>query len=615
MSSYSDATVTAPPSAEPAEEQGAAPAAAPSYPSTPRHSPLHRTKVASRVDDAVLAQGWVMPALATSVYVMLLLVTRTLDQGDTSVYADSLVHHLRGARGALWEFGHPLWRPLAYAVFALVHSNAAVSTDGVLYGEAVHVLTWLSALGGAIAVLTFQSWLRRLGVARGVAFGATVAFTASSAFLASAQTGSAYVPALAALLVALHALAGDESVSERRTIVVASLGLAGAVLFWFPMVLVAPAAALSMLIFRGDSRRRRRVALAVCVYSGLITVAVYAPIALLAGVRSVDGFRTWMQEASHNIRGIGGVERAIVGFARSLANMDRLGLVAKRYLVGDPFNPSTMGDVARAGLARLVLFYLLVAAMTLLLARRARTRRALWLLAATAFPVVAFALMWQAGDLERYLALFPAIFLAVALALMCLEGRVRAIATAAVPLAFVVVNVPSISRARASEECQLLSARLASVPRREGTPTVILTPHELDEIVTYRNRCASADLVRARTAPMVFGLVMANNEKAVAWRDTLAVRARRAWADGGRVWISRRAFMPTPLRSWKWAEGDDPRITWRDFPEFFEELEVGSPVGGQDGFVEVLPTAKTRAAIERLRRMPRGRRVAAQPFR
>jgi hypothetical protein len=600
MSSISDAASTAPPDAGPTEGHAAAPW--PASPPAPRW--LERTPISSPVQGDLFARRWVMPALALSVYVVVLLLTRTLDQGDTSVYADSLVGHLRGRRATMWEFGHAIWRPLAYALFAVVHSDPARSTRGVLYGEAVRILTGLSVAGGAIAVVALQSWLRRIGVARGAAFGATAAFTATSAFIGYAQTGSSYIPALAMVLAGLRALADDDAATDRRTIVGAAVAFACAVLFWLPMVLAVPASAASMLILRGDSLRRRRVALAVCVISGLITVAVYVAIVALAGVRSVADFSTWMQSATHDIRGIGGVQRAIVGFARSLVNMGRLGLVAKRYLIGDPFNPATMSDVWRAGLARLVLLYAVLGVMMLVLAQRARTLRALWLFAATAVPVVGFALAWQGGDLERYLALFPATFLLVALALMRLTGHARVTAATAVALALVALNVPSISRARARADCALLSARLASVPRRDGAPTVILTPHELDEIATYRNRCPSADLLKTRTPPMAFGLVMANNARAGAWRDTLAARADRAWSRGGRVWISRRAFVAAPLPGWKWAEGDDPRLRWKDFPAFFGQLDVGPPVGGEDGFVELLPTGRTRAAIARLRRSP-----------
>ena len=71
-------------------------------------------------------------------------------------------------------------------------------------------------------------------------------------------------------------------------------------------------------------------------------------------MRSADDFRAWISESSHGIRGIGGLQRAVIGFGRSLVNMDRLGLVAKRYLLEDPYNPTTLADVGRAGLFRLI---------------------------------------------------------------------------------------------------------------------------------------------------------------------------------------------------------------------------------------------------------------------
>ena len=129
----------------------------------------------------------------------------------------------------------------------------------------------------------------------------------------------------------------------------------------------------------------------------------------------------------------------------------------------------------------------------------------------------------------------------------------------------------------------------------------MFTPHELDEISTFRNRCPDAPLLKSETPPQAFGLVMANNEQASRWRDELAIRAERAWADSGHVWISRRAFVKSPPPSWKWAEGDDPRLHWKEFPEYFGQVDVGPPVGGEDGFVEILPTPRSREAVSRLR--------------
>jgi hypothetical protein len=559
---------------------------------------------------------WVATAVVLVGYALLIALTRTLDQGDTSVYGDALVNWVRGRPVTLtptghpvwtmWEFGHPIWRPLAAAVLSVVHSDPARVTDGVLFEEAVRVLTWLSVLGGALAVGLFRAWVARVGVPRWTAVATTIAFAAASAFLGYAQTGSSYIPGVAMLLLGLWALAGDERESDRSAIAIASVGFALAVLLWVPLVLGVPAAALSAIILRGDTPRRRRVALAVCVVSALITIIVMMPIAALAGVRSISGFRTWIAESQHGISGIGGLQRAIVGLARSLVSMDRLGLVAKRYLIHDPFNPTTLGDVARAGLFRLVALYALLGAMAIALAVRPAGRRALGLLVATAIPVVGLALKWQGGDLERYLAMFPALFLGVAVLLSLLAPRARTAAAAAVALSVVALNVPAISRAKRDNECATLTARVRSVPREPAKPTLMFTPHELDEISTYRNRCPDAELLKDATAPRVLGFVMANYDLAAAWRSELARRADSVWAEGGHVWISRRAFVAAPPRSWKWAEGDDPRLHWKEFPEYFTQVDVGPPVGGEDGFVELLPTPRTRGAVERLRTVTSG---------
>ena len=547
---------------------------------------------------------WVATAVVLAGYLVLMFLTRTLDQGDTSVYGNDLVNWLRGRKGTMWEFGHAIWRPLAAAILSVVRADPARVTDGVLFGQAVRVLTWMSMLGGALAVVLFRAWLVRVGVSRWIAVATTIAFTAASAFLGYAQTGSSYVPGVAMLLLGLWALAGDDRANDRATIAVASVGFALAVLLWFPLVLAVPGSALSAIILRGDSPRRRRVAFAVCILSGLITILAYVPIATLWGVRSVDSFRAWMKDSQHGID-IGGVPRTVVGFGRSLVNMDRLGLVAKRYLIHDPYNPTTLADVARAGLFRLTALYVGLGVMAVALAVRPAGRRALALLVVTAIPVVGFALKWQGGDLERYLAMFPALFLAVGVSVALLPRRAPVIA-AVIAALFVALNVPAISRAKRDAECATLTARLQSVPRQAGQPTVLFTPHELDGIATFRNRCPDAERVRDAIPARAFGLVMANNEHAARWRGELARRADSVWAAGGRVWISRRAFVASPPASWKWAEGDDPRLHWKEFPEYFAQLDVGPPVGGEDGFVEVLPTPRTREAITRLRRVRSG---------
>ena len=531
-------------------------------------------------------------------YLVLLAVTRTLNQADTPYYALDIVNAVHGQTAALWEFGHALWRPTGYTILrGLVALDAGIARDDhTIFVTAVRVLTGMAAVAGAAAVVLFRLWLRRLGVPRLAAAAATIAFTSAAAFLGYAQTGSAYVPALAMLLLGFYALAAADGHPSLAMIVTASIAFAGAVLLWVPMVLGVPGAALSMIVLRGPDRARLRAALLACVLSGGLTLLVYLAIIVAAGLHSVHDVRLWMASASHGIVGTGGLPRAVVGFARSIVDTGQLGLVVKRHLIHDPYNPTGWSDILRAGLAILVLFYVTLGAMCLALALQSRGRRVLLFAACSALPVCAFALQWQGGDLERYLACFPPLFAAAAYAMALLPGHWFVVAPAAIG-ALCMVNARAISRSAADRECSVLTNRLASVPRAAAAPTLVISPHQLDEITKIVEWCPTSPMVRADNSPQVNGLVMANNVQSYDWRSWLATQANRIWNAGGRVWISRRAFAPAPAADWKWAEGDDPRLRWRDFPEYFKQLDVGPPVGGEDGFVEMLPTDRTREFI------------------
>ena len=54
---------------------------------------------------------------------------------------------------------------------------------------------------------------------------------------------------------------------------------------------------------------------------------------------------TWISTASHGVDHIRGVSRAVFGFARSFVNMGRDGLLYKRFLLHDPYNPVSFGQL------------------------------------------------------------------------------------------------------------------------------------------------------------------------------------------------------------------------------------------------------------------------------
>lgn len=544
---------------------------------------------------------WIAPASILCVYVLLLAVTATTDPGDTRDYANSITGRFAGRDLYFWESGHLLWRPIGYLLVLVTHPLHAGVSRAVSYQEVVHALTAISIAMGAVALLAILAFQRRMGVRALPAAGATIAMALTCAFLDYAQSGTAYIPALAMLIVALWALSAD-SPSRWRGLV-PGLAFAMSVLLWLPMVFVVSVAALSQIILRGDDRRRRIAAAVACVLSGALVITAYACVAAIKQLHSATAFHEWLIEASHGIRDSGGVSRAAIGFARSVASTGQLGLVAKRHMLGDPFAPATMADVVRAGLYRIMAFYAALGVLVIVLARR-REWRVLGFLALTAIPVFWLAISWQGGDIERYFALFPALFLSVGVALSARSWRSGVLSSAAMIAILAAFNLPDYSREAAARSCAVLSRRLQSVPTVAGGRTVLVTI-TADELTAIRGRCPDAPILNRADLPRLWDIFTPHVGNATQWRRSFAERALAEWDSGGRVWISTGLLRPSPPAEWHWAEGDDNRVHWRDFPAFFNHLELGELGSGENSFVEVIASRRDVAILDSARRSPR----------
>ena len=550
----------------------------------------------SEVDIPAIRRNITAPLLLLSTYVAILAFSASTFPGDTRDYANSIAAHFVGRDLYFWEFGHLLWRPFGYLTAAISAQLGLAEPSRYLAG--VRALTSLSILAGAVALVAFLGWLVRLGFRRSTAFVTTVAMALTSAFLNYSQTGAAYVSALAMLCVALWATARADDASTPR-VALPALALSMSILFWLPMVLAVPAACLSPVILRGDSASRRAMSCRIAAFTALFVGCAYGVVILAKGIYTYSALSQWMSAASHGIRDSGGVARAAVGFARSVVSNDRLGIIAKRYLLHDPLNPATLGDVVRGGLYRLALFYVAAAVIAVMLVRNAPSHRALIFLMISATPVLTLALLWQGGDLERYLPLFPALFLTVAAALALLPYPTRLITGAALCAGLLALNMPEYLRGRSELACAQLSRRLSAIPANIRTRALVVTPLNSDDWPRARGLCPELSLDDARN-PSVIGLVTPHELSAPSWRRFFAVRAMHAWQSGKRVFISRRALAARPAAAWEWVEGDEPRIHWRDFPTFFRSLQHNE-FGGADGeLVEIPPSPINVASLERL---------------
>jgi hypothetical protein len=92
----------------------------------------------------------------------------------------------------------------------------------------------------------------------------------------------------------------------------------------------------------------------------------------------------------------------------------------------------------------------------------------------------------------------------------------------------------------------------------------------------------------------VYPLLTPGNSDVAYWQVRFASRALSVWRVGGNIWISDRLLHRTPQADWNWVEGDDNRVSWSDLDRFFSHLQYGESVGGEDGFVLLLPSTENQ---------------------
>ena len=342
-----------------------------------------------------LLASYLVP-LAVAVAVLLSMQARFM--GDTVDYVNNSFEFDYQS----WDFGHLVWVPIGTLAMTL-------GREGVLWTFLV-----VNALAGVASVLLLRATLGLVGVRPWTAAAVSVALLFAQAMLNFTLTGSSYVPGLACTLLALYLalLRPESSCGAWLAAIGSGFAMAGAITIWFPYVLVVPGVFLAPVIVHGYDRARLWFVVRATVAMGVLILATYGPTAWMMGVRDFGGLSGWMAKSSHGVRTGPQPARAVFGLARSFVFMGDDGLLFKRYLVRDPFNPVRVADLARLSLWKLGFFYLLLAAVTGALSFSARGRRFLLLALVGGVPVVAFGLFWQGGDMERYMPLYPFFFLA-----------------------------------------------------------------------------------------------------------------------------------------------------------------------------------------------------------
>lgn len=562
------------------------------------------TSCLSEKNDVMVARSaaWLRRyGFAVIVYLGVTWLTDAYLMGDSIWYANDIL------ASRLWEFGHLLWRPLGWLVSQVFMPFSRPMVEADARANVIAILMALNWLAGLLSVFMLHSVVSKISQRAWVPHFATLAFVVSQGFLNFAQTGTSYLPGLSLLLLGMYLSIrdGDRADPSSRTGVPAGLALAGAVLLWFPYILSIPAGLAFPLAVFGIRGSQWRLVLRTAVACALGIVLMYGTVAASIGIYTFAGFQEWIVSSAHGITGVNGLPRMALGLARSFTNMGNDGIILKRFLLGDPYNPVSVWGVVQLSPWKVVLFYLFVGSMVIALLRSELGKRTLAILILSAIPNIAFAMSWQGGDIERYLPLYPFVFVSLSNALASdrSSALLKGIAFAFLASA-AVSNIGVMAKSVLLHHQQQVMVRIKDLQPflKPQSRVVTVKPH--DEVWALCKNSPFHSICRSGF-PWPHALVAPGSPWILRWREDFASLALSLWAEGGDVWASKRVFARRPRAEWNWAEGDDPGISWADIFVLFSRLEVGPSVGGDDGFALLLPSSKNRDALKEIARRHR----------
>jgi hypothetical protein len=543
-------------------------------------------------------------ALACIVCFVLLITTKPNTFADTTVYvADVDVASTGQFTGVspLWEFGHVLWRPLAAITWRATRPLTVGWSNGDARSEilvAFSLLSVITAFGIAIVCVAIG---RMVGLSSTKSVALAAIFLCLNSVINFAQTGAPYVPGLFAQLVAVYFLlrAARPDVTSWRSSVIAGFFLALSVLLWFPYVLTTPGIAiLGRRREPGTLRQQWSGPIAALCIAGMMVILAYTAIAVGNGLHTPDKFMAWFRSSSHGWDQNRKWLRFLNGFTRAFVDLGNDGVLMKRFFFHDPYAPVSFRSLLFAGLWKIFLVGLTMAALLYGLWRR-NAKDYLVALGIAFVPLFFFSVfIFEPGSMERMLPLFATLVVASAIALRDWDFRQydhKLLAIGVVVI--VVINLFAYQRLADAVRDNAV-ARLSSIyPRLTPASRVVLLSTTSDDIPVYYSRYPLEQTARRMRLPS-YHLIEAGLKSKLGWRAEFAEVARETWAKGGSLWISDRLLRDRPLPEWNWVEGDDPSLKWKDFPGYFTQFHAADVVGGSDGFVLIPDQPHNRAILE-----------------
>jgi hypothetical protein len=421
----------------------------------------------------------------------------------------------------------------------------------------------------------------------------------SAGFLDYGQTGSAYVPGLALILLGAYLLVKNNENPKAYIGWCAGFTFAVGACFWIPLVLIIPAALFLPWFLFGFQVRSAKNSIHAALACAVFSAIAYGSVLLILRIHNWDELIAWVTAASHGMNRMRGIPRMVYGFSNSIIDLSGDGALFKRFLKHDPFNPVSLGEVLRLSLWKLGFSYLFLSVVVLNLLRSRNRVRLFALLAVDLIPTVLFALfVFEAGDTSRYLASLPLLFLVVA-ASLCTAGTrlwVKVVAVVFIGV-MVITNVQVMSASTLNLRQQSVAERVQALLPHLRPESRVVTSHLQDELNNFTRDFPFNPINRERNL-QYYAVLAVNTAQIEHWREDFATMALSVWEKGGDIWLSKRLLERRPKPQWGWVEGDDSRISWTDLSSFFSGFQLGESVGGDDGFVLLPPSESNKRILE-----------------
>lgn len=508
------------------------------------------------------------------VYALAWLLTSPFYQADIREYSRDIIGYGNDLPSSAWEFGHLLLRPFLFVLHQAFGSTLSSVFDLDPERQVSALLIATAGLFGAVSVHTLRGILQRLSLDR-VSPLILPLFIFSLSFLNFSQAGTSYVYALCFLLLGLrHTL---EVAAAGKRAVIAALCFSIAIAWWATSVFAIPGLIVgtALLPIPGATRPHTwvRTARLVALTMGS-SVVMFGSGALLAGVDSLPEARQWVISSSHGVE-LAGVHRSVWGFPRSVVHMGDLALQVKRYLLNDPYNPTSLLDLALCPIWMIACFYVVLLTLAWILARKRDFRPYLAFAILSSGPVLCFAALFDGAAVERYLPLYPALFLFLAAGINASSLLTRRVLSGFV-VVIVATNGYRLSIIRTASEIVTIEQALrpAVMEAKPYSRYVVLNLQDPFEAFNRTERFHPLNAA-GRFHPYTIMDEMKDRRR---WRASIHTMMISTWNAGGDVWVSKDLLLARPPRNAYWAEGEHP-IRWADLVQVMRELSFDRTAG------------------------------------